>query len=257
MAQSESTYSFGDSSIAAERLEIVAAAFAPTTLALLRSLDAAPNRVLDLGPGPGYTTELLASTYPNAEVVAVELSDAFAAQVRERVPAARVIVGNVTEPLPGGFDLVYARFLLSHLPDIESLVAAWCRALAPGGFLVLEEPESIEASDPLFARYEELVAGVVAVSGADMYAGATLARCATPDGFRRMVDQRVDPGITAGTAAAMFWRNARAWDSRVDSLAAPGEVDRIVEQLQARVDDPRLDAIEWRLRQLVLTRTVE
>jgi len=130
------------------------------TASLLRSLPAEPGRVLDLGCGPGHTTELLASLYPGAELVAVERSDAFAAQARARVPAARVIIGDVTASLPGDFDLVYSRFLLSHLPDIDGAVAGWCESVAPAGFLVLEEPESIVASDALFARYEQIVAGV-------------------------------------------------------------------------------------------------
>jgi trans-aconitate 2-methyltransferase len=252
MPAPEPSYSFGDSEIAAERLEIVAATFAATTRALLRSVNASPGRVLDLGCGPGHTTELLASLYPDAEVVALERSDSFAAQAQLRVPAARVVVADVTAPLPGEFDLVYSRFLLSHLPDIAGTVASWCRAVAPGGLLVLEEPESIVAADPLFARYEEIVAAVVAESGADMYAGAVLTGCPTPAGFRRLVDDAVDPQVTAGAAAAMFWRNARAWQTRADAIVAPGEVDELVATLQARVDDTSLDAIRWRLRRLVL-----
>jgi trans-aconitate 2-methyltransferase len=254
MRPPQANYSFGDSEIAAERLEIVAQTFAPTTSALLRALEATPKRVLDLGCGPGHTTELLAALFPSAEIVAVEISDSFAAQARERVASARVIIDDVTAPLPSRFDLVYARFLLSHLPDIDATVTGWCHAVAPGGFLVLEEPESIVATDRLFARYEEIVAGVVAASGADMYAGVALARLATPPGFRRVVDQAVDPGITSGAAASMFWRNARAWNTRADAVAAPGEVDQLIERLQARVGDSRRDAIRWQLRQLVLAR---
>jgi SAM-dependent methyltransferase len=249
-----SSYSFGHSDVASERLAIVAATFGPTSDALLRSLDAKPRRVLDLGCGPGHTTELLAGLYPDSELVAMELSEAFAAQARVRVPAADMIVADVTAPLPGGFDLVYSRFLLSHLPDIAGTVTSWCAAVAPGGLLVLEEPESIVAADPLFSRYEEIVAAVVAASGADMYAGAALGRYPTPAGFRRVVDDAVDPHVTAGSAASMFWRNARAWDSRVDAIVEPAEVDALVAELQQRVDDPSLDAIEWRLRRLVLER---
>jgi trans-aconitate 2-methyltransferase len=248
------SYSFGDSQIASERLAVVARTFAPTTRALLESLRATPGRVLDLGCGPGHTTELLAALYPHATLAGIDLSEVFAAQARERVPIAEIVVGDVTAPLTGRYDLVYSRFLLSHLPDIEGTITAWCRTVAPGGSLVLEEPERIVATDPLFARYEQIVAAVVAVSGADMYAGTALAAYLTPEGFRRVVDDAIDPQVTAGSAAAMFWRNARAWDSRVHALATRAEIDDLVAQLQRRVDDPSLDAIEWGLRRLVLTR---
>jgi hypothetical protein len=52
----------------------------------------------------------------------------------------------------------------------------------------------------------------------------------------------------------MFWRNARAWDPRADAIVERAEVDSLVARLQQRVDDPSLDAIRWRLRQLVLAR---
>jgi trans-aconitate 2-methyltransferase len=247
-------YSFGDSAIAAERLAIVAEVFAPTTRSLLEGLDTAPDRVLDLGCGPGHSTALLATLFPHAELVAIERSDAFAAQAAERVPTARVIVGDVTAPLPGEFGLVYSRFLLSHLPDIGAAVANWCRAVAPGGSLVLEEPERIIAADPLFARYEELVSAVVATSGADMYAGAALAGYAAPPDFARALDDAIDPHVTAGAAAAMFWRNAMAWGSSADAIIAPAARHELVAELQQRVDDSSLAAIEWRLQRLVLTR---
>ena len=52
----------------------------------------------------------------------------------------------------------------------------------------------------------------------------------------------------------MFWRNACAWDARVRAVATPDELDDLVTRLRHRVDDPSLDAIEWSLRRLVLTR---
>lgn len=253
-----SSYTFGDSDIATERMAIVAAAFEPTSRALLSTITGTVARVLDLGPGPGYSTELLAATFPDAEIVAVERSPTFAEHTRARVPAARVLVADATEPLPAaggrGFDVVYARLLLSHLPDIERTVAHWCGAVGPGGRLALEEPDEIVSDDPLFARYEAIVAAVVAAAGADMYAGAALAATPTPPGFRRVLDRSVVPRITAGTAAAMFWRNARAWDASADAVVSRRERDELIDALQRRVDDPTLDAISWRLRQLVFER---
>ena len=163
-------------------------------------------------------------------------------------------VGDVTAPLPAGFDLVYARFLLSHPTDIAAIVAGWCRALAPGGLLVLEEPEQIVAFDPLFARYEALVTGVVAATGADMYAGAQFETMPTPPDCERILDDAVTPRITAGAAAAMFWRNARAWGAAARTVAALAEIDDVVAALQARTDDPTLTAVQWSLRRLVLRR---
>jgi trans-aconitate 2-methyltransferase len=257
MANPSGHYAFGDSEIAAQRLAIVAAVFAPTTRALLESLALEPRRVLDLGCGPGYTTELLAHCYPDAEIVAIDSSEAFAHAAGARVHRATVRVADVTAALPGAFDLVYSRFLLSHLPAVERAIAHWCDSLAPGGYLVLEEPERITATDPLFARYEEIVSAVVANSGADMYAGQQMATTPTPPGTTRVVDDVVDPHVRTGDAAEMFWRNACAWGSSAEGVVTAAEIDEIVDALRARVDDPSFDAVQWSLRRLVLRRDAD
>ena len=44
------------------------------------------------------------------------------------------------EPVPGGpFDLVYARLLLIHLPDRAAVLARLWDAVAPGGYLVVQD----------------------------------------------------------------------------------------------------------------------
>lgn len=55
-----SSYAFGDSQVAADRLAVLAAVFKDTTSELLSSIPAENRRnVVDLGCGPGYTTLLL------------------------------------------------------------------------------------------------------------------------------------------------------------------------------------------------------
>ena len=80
-------YTFGDSELAAERLDHVAATFAGTTGALLERI--APRvvpraRIADLGCGPGHTTALLHDVFPNGTIVGVDSSPEFAARARNR-----------------------------------------------------------------------------------------------------------------------------------------------------------------------------
>jgi|GEM_PF-4849520 Trans-aconitate methyltransferase len=61
-------YTFGDTDLAAERLRILDAVFAPTTDALLDDLVVRPSRVADLGCGPGATTARLSRRFPSATI---------------------------------------------------------------------------------------------------------------------------------------------------------------------------------------------
>jgi SAM-dependent methyltransferase len=94
------------------------------------------RRVLELGPGPGLTTEVLAGVAP--ELTAIELDPSLAAATRDRVPAVRVVQGDATVmPFPdASFSAVVCLTMLHHLPHPElqdRLFAEVHRVLGPGG----------------------------------------------------------------------------------------------------------------------------
>jgi SAM-dependent methyltransferase len=94
------------------------------------------GRVLELGPGPGLTTEVLAGVAP--ELTALELDPRLAAAARDHVPAARMVQGDATA-MPfadASFSAVVCLTMLHHLPYPElqdRLFVEVHRVLAPGG----------------------------------------------------------------------------------------------------------------------------
>ena len=164
-----SEYTFGDSDVARERLAVLAEVFAPTTTALLADLPRSFVRyVLDLGCGPGHTTALLRAAFPLAEITGFDASAAMIDEARIRVSRATFAVYDVTRPLRLPADIVFARFLLGHLPDTDAAQATWAKSLRPGnGLLVCEEPVGYLSEDPWFARYEETVTAIVAATRRD------------------------------------------------------------------------------------------
>jgi SAM-dependent methyltransferase len=108
-----------------------------TTLmpAVLEGTELGP-RVLEIGPGPGLTTEVLAGVA--AELTALEIDPALARATRHRVPAARVVQADATS-MPfadAAFSAVVCLTMLHHLPFPElqdRLFAEVHRVLAPGG----------------------------------------------------------------------------------------------------------------------------
>jgi 2-polyprenyl-3-methyl-5-hydroxy-6-metoxy-1,4-benzoquinol methylase len=106
-----------------------------------RSL-AANKRVLDLGCGVGYGSQLLAGY---ASYVGVDIADdaITAAQNAFGGPGVAFEVGDVTATrIPDdSLDLIVCFEVIEHVLDPESVVREAKRMLAPGGVLVLSTPD--------------------------------------------------------------------------------------------------------------------
>jgi trans-aconitate 2-methyltransferase len=180
--QPTTAYTFGDSGPAIERLGLLAELFAPGTDALLRRwAPSRPAAAVDLGCGPGHTTEAIARCCDPVALVAVDASPAMVAATEERLRAAgRSVTGVVADvtvsPLPGApANLVHARYLLAHVSEPLRVLDGWCSALAPGGRVLVDEIERIDTTIEAFRRYLDTVAAMLADQGTDLYIGRVLA----------------------------------------------------------------------------------
>lgn len=61
-------------------------------LAQVRLAD--PRVVVDVGCGPGNSTELLAADFPDSDIVGFDTSEAMLAEARQRVPSARFEIAD-------------------------------------------------------------------------------------------------------------------------------------------------------------------
>jgi trans-aconitate 2-methyltransferase len=179
--RSGSIYSFGETNLAAERLRVVSEVFDPTSKAFVsETVRNRPGLALDLGCGPGFTTRLLSRVARPERTVGVDRSKAFLSQARAGAAAGKgyVTADVAVAPLRiAGIgaqpDLIYARFLSSHLP--EQAVAGWAKELAAGGLLLLEEVDSISTEVAAFDEYLKIASEVLAQYGNELFVGARLA----------------------------------------------------------------------------------
>jgi len=241
-------YSFGDDDPALERLRLVAAAYAPVSGPFLAAhAPGGAARALDLGCGPGFSTELLAERCAPQTLVGLDASPAFVEAARARVPQARFEIHDVAAvPLPGApAEVIYARLVLAHLADPLATVERWRGELVAGGVLLVEDLESIEAPPGPLSDYEDLVADVVRASGGVLYAGPALAALGG-----RVVRVTVPPAL----AAAVYRYNVRRWladESRRPLWPRLAVLDAALAGTAAHDGGPGLS---WVVRQVVVGR---
>jgi trans-aconitate 2-methyltransferase len=104
-----------------------------------------PTYVVDLGCGPGNSSELLHSRFPNARILGIDSSEAMVRSARERLPKCQFEIADASTWQPSTApDLVFANALLQWLPDHEALVPRLFRLLAPGGVLAVQMPDNLD-----------------------------------------------------------------------------------------------------------------
>jgi ubiquinone/menaquinone biosynthesis C-methylase UbiE len=168
------------------RLRILAEALAPSTAELLdRVSPLAGKTIVDAACGGGdVTLELAARAGPRGSVTGFDLDPtilmAASDFAKERGASnVRFQTADVTMPWPvTHVDLVYARFILTHLPIPEQMLERAMAALVPGGHIVIED---IDAEgrfiDPPCAAIERIF---------DLYSAVSTSRCGHPTIGRRL-----------------------------------------------------------------------
>ena len=108
------------------------------------------RRILEVGCGEGAVTERLARAYPDADILAIDITPRVGRLVRgrrDRVTFAETTVQQVAAEQPGAFDLVILSDVLHHVPSAirRELLAAVRATIAPGGSLIFKDWERTAA----------------------------------------------------------------------------------------------------------------
>jgi trans-aconitate 2-methyltransferase len=80
--------------------------------------------VVDLGCGPGNSTELLVERFPHAEVIGIDSSPDMLRQAREQLPRCTFVEGNLSSWMPEqGTDLLFGNAVFHWVPDHPNVLA--------------------------------------------------------------------------------------------------------------------------------------
>lgn len=121
---------------------------------LVAAIPTANVRVaVDLGCGPGNSTEVLAERFPGAVVTGMDSSDDMLADARERLPGLSFELADIGSWNPAqAFDVILANASLQWLPDHAALYPHLVSKLAPGGTLAVQTPDNLEEPAHRLAR---------------------------------------------------------------------------------------------------------
>jgi trans-aconitate 2-methyltransferase len=104
---------------------------------------ASVQAAVDIGCGPGNSTELIAARYPGANIIGMDSSAEMLAAARQRLPAATFIEADVETWSPAEpVDLIFANAVLQWVPDHIAVVARLMGCLTPGGAIALQVPDN-------------------------------------------------------------------------------------------------------------------
>ena len=117
-----------------------------------------PFRVLDAGTGFGQYTYWLLRSFPDVEVVAVDVKQDYLERAKAfvdttphagRVRWAEADLTDASEPVfagPDAFDLVLSVDVMEHIEDDRAVFRNVARVLRPGGRLIVNTPSDLGGS---------------------------------------------------------------------------------------------------------------
>ena len=114
-----------------------------------------PARVVDLGCGPGNSTELLIDRFPAAHVVGLDLSPDMLAQARKRLPKTTFVEADLATWVPQEpTNLLFGNAVFQWVPDHTSVFVRLMHALPEKGVLAVQMPDNTD--EPALALMREV-----------------------------------------------------------------------------------------------------
>jgi SAM-dependent methyltransferase len=219
------------------RLELLEQRLDPLTKRRIQRLGVGQGaRCLEIGGGRGSVTRWLSAVVgPAGRVIATDLQLGFLSEIdAPNVEVLRHDIRTGAFP-PGSFDLIHTRAVLMHISPGVDLLRRMVTWLAPGGWLVLEEPDFgmwIGDADPVWATSPQTTQA--AFPSMALSQGRSLLRQVHQLGLEDVgADAEIDI-IQDGTDLAEFYQLSQA------ALAGPkvqaGALSR--EQATALIDRP-------------------
>ncbi len=251
-------YTYGTSNKAASRLEEISKFFNPLADKFIKQyLNYNPETALDIGCGPGFTTDMLFNATKASSTYGIDNSRGFLETASRRFNDYNFIEHDVTQiPLPLKSDIMYTRFVLSHLKNTVSLINAWSNQLSENGLLFIEELEEIKTGIDVFEKYLSTNEKIISTQGAKLYIGQELSKGIY---YHEVIcNEKITWDVPDMDAARWFYPNTQTvWKDNeiVHGRFTQSEIDFLSNEILRISETDNSDSnITWTMRRLVIER---
>lgn len=112
------------------------------------------NKAIDIGCGPGNSTELLAAQFPKAESISgLDSSTDMIKAAQKRMPNVHFEISDISEwKDENHYDVILANASLQWVPDHNVLFPSLIQKLNKGGTLAVQMPDNLNESTHILMR---------------------------------------------------------------------------------------------------------
>lgn len=116
-----------------------------------------PQKILDIGCGPGNSTKVLKDTFPYAEILGIDSSENMIKKAKETHPDIDFEIMDITNESQNlhGFDIIFSNACLQWIPNHREFIPKIFSKLNEGGVLAVQIPMNSE--ETLFKIMSETV----------------------------------------------------------------------------------------------------
>lgn len=235
------------------RLKVLSKVMQPYTLSFLQHVGIEPGmHCLDLGCGGGDVTfELAALVGIEGKVVGWELDETIVKLTQE--DCRKLNLTNVELKIADAFsldevneyDLVYTRFLLTHLSDPQTVIEKMKTAVKPGGIVAVEDIEFTGhfcyPKSSAFEKYVKLYQQVVRNKGGDSEIRVKLPGMFKKAGFKEVKFNLVQPTFIEGEGKSIASITLEKIRNAVleQGLSSFDEIDGVIAELKKLAHNPK------------------
>ncbi len=120
----------------------------------VQDIPVVPEKILDVGCGPGNSTAVLQEAFPQADLLGIDSSPGMIERARREYPEIRFAVQKA-EDISGEYDLLFSNACLQLIPNHRELIPNLIGCVKKGGVLAAHIPSN--RKEPLFRIIRETV----------------------------------------------------------------------------------------------------
>lgn len=100
-----------------------------------------PKRIVDIGCGPGNSTQILVQRWPNAKIIGIDNSPAMIQKAKSDYPCQEWILADAgKDDINGSYDIVFSNATIQWIPNHADLLLKFGNMISSNGLIAVQLP---------------------------------------------------------------------------------------------------------------------